>query len=453
MLYNFMDWHRRTLNTVFNHVATGMVVQANMLHAMKLLTPFPKSYEQMAKHLSAGAEISRRIARHNGKPCFNLKSTDIAGKNIAVDEEIVSEKAFGNLLHFKRDTTRNDPKVLLVAPMSGHYATLLRDTVRSLLPNHDVYITDWKNPRDVPRSSGDFSLEDYVDYLRDFIKDIGPGVHIAGLSQSTVPVLAVTSLLAAENSPLQPVSMTLAGGPIDARVNPTAVGKFAQKKSIHWFRDNLISPVPSTYAGHGRNVYPGLLQLINMTSIAPDKHVRSYKDLFNYLSAGDVPESQKIKDIRDEYESVSDLPATYYLDTVREVFQQFTLARGVMTWKGIKVEPSKISRTALMTLEGEKDDICAPGQTLVAHILCSNIPGHLHFSNIEKGAGHYELLNGDRITGFIRAVASRKGIQYDVPTEGTAITPSLLHPAQVKAYLGTPSAANDVYKSPQRNRA
>jgi poly(3-hydroxybutyrate) depolymerase len=444
MLYNILDWQRRALHAQFNLVSVAVMMEANVVHMAKMMTPFPAAFDRFEKSLTATAEITGRIAHDGGKPSFNLPSTSIAGKNVAVREEVVTEKAFGNLVHFKRDTNRNDPKILLVAPMSGHYATLLRDTVRDLLPSHDVYITDWKNARDVPVSAGDFSLEDYIDYVRDFMKDIGPGAHIAGLSQSTVPVLAVTALLAEENSPYQPVTMTLAGGPIDARIKPTAVDKMASQNSMGSFK-MMISQVPSSYAGRGRSVYPGLVQIFNLVSAAPEKHAQAYASLHKFISDGNETEAQKIRDARNEYEAVSDSTVTFYLDTISEVFHKFSLARGEMTWKGRKVDLSKINNTALLTLEGEKDDICAPGQTLVAHMLCKNIKAGRHFANIEKGAGHYELLNGPRIAGFIRTVASQAGIAYDAPTENTAIAPTSLYPGQVKAYLGVPVAANDLH--------
>lgn len=453
MLYNILDWQRRTLHAQFNLIAAAVMMESYAVHMAKMTTPFPAAFDRIEKSLAATGEIAGRIARDGGKPSFNLPTTTIGGESVAVHEEVVTEKAFGNLLRFKRDTTRNDPKILLVAPMSGHYATLLRDTVRDLLPDHDVYITDWKNARDVPLSAGDFSLEDYIDYVRGFMQDIGPGAHIAGLSQSTIPVLAVTSLLATENSPYQPVSMTLAGGPIDARIKPTAVDKMASQNSLNQFR-MMISPVPASYAGRGRDVYSGLVQIFNLVSVAPEKHAQVYANLYKFIREGNEVEAQKIRDIRNEYEAVSDSTVTFYLDTISEVFQKFTLARGEMMWKGRKVDPAAIRNTALLTLEGEKDDICAPGQTLIAHSLCKNLKHDMHFANIEKGAGHYELLDGKRIGGFIRTVAAQQGIAYDAPASVAAIVPTRLYPGQVKAYLGIPDAANDtIKKSPELSRA
>lgn len=437
MLDNLLEWQRGALRASFNAFATTLNYQAQALKAAHCV--------DLANFFTASAEVSSRFGKDNPKPSFNLPVTIIGNQSVAVKEEILVDKPFGALLHFKRDTTRNDPKILIVAPMSGHYATLMRKTIETMLPHHDIYITDWKNPRHIPLSQGDFNLENYIDYVQEFIKVLGPDIHIGSHSQSTVPTLAVVSLLAAQNSAVQPLSMALAGGPIDTRIHPTAIDQYARDHSLQWFRDHVISRVPNIFAGYGRKVYSGDLQFALMTSMNPGLHMQAYKDLFNHVRHGRTIEADKIRKFRDEYESVSDLPASYYLDTIEQVFQKFTLPRGEMTWKGQPVDPSKIRHTALLTLEGGKDPICSPGQTSAAHLLCKNIGRDMHFSNIEKQAGHYDLLDGGRWAGFIRTAAAQKGITYDpVPANAAITLPVHVHPEQVKQYLyNVPASAND----------
>lgn len=403
------------LKTYFGWMSSTLKAQSALMRSFNAAS--------MAGTLSASAEIADRFAKDYPKQPFGLSRTSIDGQSVAVTEEVISEKAFGSLLHFKRDTNRNDPKILLVAPMSGHYATLLRDMVRELLPSHDVYITDWKNARDVPLSEGNFNLEDYISYTQDFIEAIGPGAHVVGISQSTVPLLAATSLMAANKSGAQPMSMTLMCGPVDTRVSPTEIGAFAKSKPLSWFKDNVIARVPAAYAGNGRLVYPGFMQLLGLKLTDPVRHGKAMVDLFNHVAQGNEKEADKIRKYYDEYDAVMDSADQFYLDTIHHVFQNQSLAKGELTWRGQKIDPSQIKKTALLTVEGAKDTICGVGQTLAAHVLCSGLKEKQRFSHTQANAGHYDILSAPRIAGFVRTVAQQNGISYDPITPSAVIRP------------------------------
>jgi poly(3-hydroxybutyrate) depolymerase len=422
LLYPAHEAQRFGLKTYFNALSAGLAFQKTMLAMQEMYGLAPKPYADLAKDiLSASHEMSERFAKDYTKPEFNLKETQIGGKAVAVTEEIVEDRAFGSLLHFKRDTNRNDPKLLIVAPMSGHYATLLRETVAEMLPNHDVYITDWKDARDVPLSKGDFGLDDYIDYVKGFIEKIGPGAHVMAVCQPTVATLAAVSLLAEEKSPCQPVSMTLMGGPLDTRAAETEVTKLAESKPIEWFEENLIGQVPGHYQGAGRLVYPGFVQLFSFMAMHPEKHMQSHVDMFNYLFQGEQDKAGKIKAFYDEYLAVCDLPAKFYLETVQKVFIEQQLANGTLEHHGRLINPGAIKQTALLTVEGEKDDISAPGQTTAAHKMCAKLKTGKKFHYLQPGAGHYGIFAGKgwrddiapRITGFIREMAARHNISYD----------------------------------------
>lgn len=415
MLYQLHNMQRLGLKTYFGWMASTLNAQSSLMRSFNAAS--------MAGTLSASAEIAGRITKDYPKQPFGLDSTLIGKNPVTVTEEVISDKAFGKLVHFKRDTNRNDPKILLVAPMSGHYATLLRNMVKDLLPNHDVYITDWKNARDVPLSQGNFSLEDYIAYTQDFIEAIGPDTHVVGISQSTVPLLAAMSLLAANKSGAQPMSMTLMCGPIDTRISPTEIGAFAKSKPLRWFKDNVIARVPSTYAGNGRQVYPGFLQLLGLKMTDPLRHGQAMMDLFRHVAQGNEKEADKIRKYYDEYDAVMDSADQFYLDTIHHVFQNQTLAKGEMTWRGQKIDPSQIHKTALLTIEGEKDTICGLGQTLAAHLLCSGLKEKQRFSHTQPGAGHYDILGTPRIAGFVRTVAQQNGISYDPIAPSAVIRP------------------------------
>ncbi len=353
------------------------------------------SHNPMARVMNAGADVVLRMTHRYTKPAFGLNETIIQGKSVAVSEEVVLEKPFCELLHFKRDTKRKDPKVLMVAPMSGHYATLLRDTVRTFLPDHDVYITDWHDARMVPVSDGPFHFADYVTYVQECIRFLGADVHVVSVCQPTVPVLAAVSLMA-QHGEKTPKTMLMMGGPIDTRRSPTVVNNFALKHPIEWFENRLISRVPAKYPGFSRNVYPGFLQLAGFVAMNPDRHIDSHKEYFYHLVKGDGESADAHRAFYDEYNAVMDLPAEYYLDTIKAVFQEFHLATGQMVVSGERVNPAAIKSTALFSIEGEFDDISGNGQTEAAHGLCTGIPAARHQHYLAPKVGHYGIFSGRR---------------------------------------------------------
>jgi poly(3-hydroxybutyrate) depolymerase len=301
-----------------------------------------------------------------------------------------------SLLHFKKDTDAEQPRVLLVAPLSGHFATLLRGTVRTMLPEHDVYITDWHNMRDVPRDAGRFGFDEYVAQLIKFIEVIGEGAHVLAVCQPCVAVLEAVAVMAQNQNPSQPRSMTLMAGPIDTRVNPTKVNELANSKSIEWFAKNLIARVPFRYDGAFRQVYPGFVQLAAFMSMNIERHIKAHRELYENIRLGEHEKAKITKDFYDEYFAVLDLDAEFYLETVQWVFQEHRLPKGTLKWQGEKVEPRAIRRTALLTVEGERDDICAVGQTLAAHDLCSSLRPYRKRHHMQAGVGHYGVFSGKR---------------------------------------------------------
>ncbi len=363
----------------------------------------PLSYTLPGRMISASADVFTGFTRRRGKPAWSLPATI----------ELVDERPFGRLIRFLPDRAlaRPAPRVLLVAPLSGHYATLLRGTVEELMAEHDVYVTDWADARDVPAAAGPFGLADYVGYLMDYMRLLGPDLHVVAVCQPCPAVLAAVSLLAADHDPAQPRSMTLMGGPVDVRVAPTAPTQFAASKQLSWFERELTATVPAWYAGAGRRVYPGFLQLGAFMSMNPDRHVDAHAKIFADLVKGDGESAGARRAFYDEYLSVMDMTAEFYLETVDEVFHRATLPRGTMTWRGRRVDPSAIRRTALLTVEGERDDISAPGQTHAAHALCSGIPAEMRAHHLEPGVGHYGVFSGrhwragiqPRIAAFIAA--------------------------------------------------
>jgi len=359
--------------------------------------PFsPASYTRAGRTIAAGAELFERTTRRFGKPAFGLSITRINGDDVAVKEVPVLSKPFCNLVHFDRATDKVHPTVLVVAPMSGHYATLLRGTVEALLPEHDVYITDWLDARTVPLSRGSFDLEDYITYVMEFLAHLGPHTHVIAVCQPTVPVLCAVSLMAQNNDPNQPASMILMGGPIDATAAPTVVTELATTKPLEWFERTVIQSVPAYYPGGFRQIYPGFIQLTGFMSMNLDRHVDAHVKLFEHLVRGDGDSAEQHRKFYDEYLSVMDLPAEFFLQTVSRIFQQHALPRGAMTWKGQRIDPAAIRHTALLTVEGELDDISAPGQTRAAHRLCRNIPAEKRADHLQKGVGHYGIFNGRR---------------------------------------------------------
>ena len=354
----------------------------------------------MMQRFAASCELLSRFQFSHTRPSFDIPHVTIAGKQVAVTEEPAMVKPFGTLLHFKKEMDvppdQALPKILVVAPLSGHFATLLRGTVRTLLQDHDVYITDWHNARDVPLSAGNFQFEDYVDYVIQFLEELGPGCHVLGVCQPCVQVLIAVSVMAKQGNPATPRSMTLMAGPVDTRINPTMVNELATSKPLSWFDANLISLVPLGQKGVGRRVYPGFLQLSAFMSMNMERHNKAHDDLYSHLANGKLAEAKAIKDFYDEYFAVLDLSADFYLQTVDVVFQRALLARGEMTYRGEKVDPAAIRRTALLTVEGERDDICALGQTSVAHDLCPSIKPFMRRHHMQVGVGHYGVFSGRR---------------------------------------------------------
>ncbi len=346
------------------------------------------------RKVSAACEVLSRLRLTHTRPAYGIADVVVQGRTEPVLEDVALRLPFGSLLHFKRPGVRDQPPVLLVAPLSGHFATLLRDTIRTLLQDHDVYVTDWHNARDVPLREGDFGLDDYIDYVMRFVRAIGPGVHVVAVCQPCVAALAATALLAEDGDPATPRSLTLMAGPVDCRVNPTEVNRLATSKPIAWFEQNLISHVPLPHRGYMRRVYPGFVQLSAFMSMNLERHKKSFEDLYHHLVEGDLERADTIRAFYDEYLAVNDLPAEFYLETVEKVFQTYDLAVGKLQWRGRRVDPGAIRRTALFTVEGERDDICAVGQTVAAQDLCTGIRPYLKSHHIQTGVGHYGVFSG-----------------------------------------------------------
>ena len=364
-----------------------------------LTSPFsPFFYLPQSRRLAAGAELFYRLTQRYEKPVFGITETVVEGARVAVADHAVIEKPFCRLLHFKRElrSALRQPKVLLVAPLSGHHSTLLRDTVRALLPDHEVYVTDWTDARMVPLAHGPFHLDDYVDYMREFIRFLGPDVHVISVCQPTVPVLAAVALMADAGERATPRSMVMMGGPIDARRSPTSVNDLAMRKPFSWFERELIQPVPQKYPGFMRRVYPGFLQHLGFVAMNPRRHVLAHWDFYNHLLEGDGESAEAHRGFYDEYNAVLDMPAEYYLDTIRTVFQEHRLATGTWRVRGDLVRPETIRGTALLTLEGELDDISGNGQTEAAQHLCTGIPARKREHFLVPKVGHYGIFSGRR---------------------------------------------------------
>ncbi|MES2385428.1 MAG: polyhydroxyalkanoate depolymerase [Pseudomonadota bacterium] len=350
----------------------------------------------ITRRMAAASEVISRMRLTHTRPAYGIGSVMVDGEATPVEEDMVLALPFGSLLHFKKPVSggRHHPPVLLVAPLSGHFATLLRETARTLLQDHDVYITDWHNARDVALKHGGFGLDDYVEHMIKFIEAIGPGTHVVAVCQPCVAALAATAVMAEDDHPAQPRSLTLMAGPVDCRVNPTGVNTLATSKPIEWFEKNLISHVPLPHAGYMRRVYPGFVQLSAFLSMNLDRHKKSFQDLYQHLVDGDLDKANVIRVFYEEYLAVNDLPAEFYLETVEKVFQTYDLPLGKLTYRGRIVKPAAIRRTALMTVEGERDDICAVGQTVAALDLCSSIRPYMKTHHIQTGVGHYGVFSG-----------------------------------------------------------
>jgi poly(3-hydroxybutyrate) depolymerase len=406
MLYHAYELQRQ--------MAQPVRLWANAVESVYSSPYNPLAETWLGKSVAAGAEIVSRLTRDYGKPAFGLGFTEVDGKIVGVNEEILLRKPFCQLLHFRRDTARRHPKVLVVAPMSGHYATLLRGTVEALLPEHDVHITDWIDARDVPLELGNFDLDDYVDYIVEFCRYLGPDVHVIAVCQPSVPTLAAAALMAQADDPRQPRSITLMGGPIDTRISPTVPNDLAMRNSMMWFRQNVISTVPFNYPGALRRVYPGFVQLTSFISMNFDRHLNAHVRQFEHLVKGDDDNADAHRRFYDEYLAVMDLTAEFYLQTIQVVFKEHLLPRGLWVSRGRTIEPAAIE-TALMTVEGELDDISGVGQTKAAHALTPHIPGARRMHWEQPRVGHYGIFNGrkwreqimPRVRDFIRANEGR----------------------------------------------
>ena len=389
MLYQYHEWQRASLEPM-RAFATSALGILNLPGNPLLPTPF-------GRVASAALDSFEHSTRLFAKPRFGFKSTTIDGAEVGIHEEVVAHRPWCDLVRFRRDVERpGDPRLLIVAPMSGHYATLLRGTVEAFLPDTDVFVTDWRNARDVSVLDPDFSLDDYIDYVIDLVHLMGPGTHLLAVCQPAVPVLAAVALMNAAKDALAPASMTLIGGPIDTREAPTAVNLFAKKHPLEWFEKNVIHYAPLGTLGFMRKVYPGFLQLAGFMAMNLDRHMEAHWAMFQHLVEGDGESLAAKRAFYDEYRAVMDLPAEYYLQTIATVFQEHLLPRGMMVSRNRRVEPAAIERTAMLTIEGERDDISGLGQTRAAHALMPNLPASMREHREQKGVGHYGLFNGRR---------------------------------------------------------
>jgi poly(3-hydroxybutyrate) depolymerase len=382
----------------------------------------PAYHTPLGRGAAAALELFERTTRRYRRPAWNIRTTPVDGREVAVRTRRVIAKPFCNLVYFERDLPparrRKDSKVLIVAPMAGHYPTLLRGTVRDMLPDHEVYVTEWRDARRVPRSAGPFDLDDYVDYIIEFIRHFQGDVHVMAVCQPTVPVFAAVSLLEAMRDRAVPRSMILMAGPIDTRISPTEVNCFAEGRSVEWFERNVITQVPWPHPGMMRRVYPGFLQLSGFMGMNLDRHITAHRELFHNLVRGDGDSADKHREFYDEFLAVMDLTAEYYLQTIKTVFLDHALPQGEMVHRGRPVDPEAVRRVALMTVEGEKDDISGIGQTYAAHNLCKNLPASMKRHHLQLGAGHYGVFNGSRfraeivpkINDFIATHQRRKGL-------------------------------------------
>ena len=428
MLYQIYE-SQRALMAPFSEFASA----AAKLYSHPL-SPF--AHTPLAQRVSASFDLMHRLAKDYEKPAFAITGATVGGVDIAVQEQVALNKPFCRLLRFKRftddsaalDRMKVQPTVLVVAPLSGHHATLLRDTVKSLLQDHKVFITDWTDARMVSKEAGPFHLDDYVEYVQEFLHHIGPDVHVISVCQPTVPVLAAVSLMASRGEPT-PRTMVMMGGPIDARKRPTAVNDLAVSKPYSWFENNVIFRVPQNFPGAGRRVYPGFMQHTGFVAMNPNRHASSHYDYFQDLIRGDDDSAESHREFYDEYNAVLDLPAEYYLDTIKTVFQDFSLVNGTWVVKGQTVRPQDITGTALLTVEGELDDISGAGQTRAAHDLCEGIPKSRQFHYDVEGAGHYGIFSGRRWREMVYPEVKSFIARFNAASE---VTPALAQALPLK---------------------
>lgn len=387
MLYNAYEIHRNLM------ASASAVATASMEMLQNPANPF--SYFGGGPLLASALDVFAHAAAPRGKPEFGLLTTNIDGRHVPIREVIEAKKAFGQLRHFVREGhAARDPKLLIVAPMSGHFATLLRGTVARMLPNHEVYITDWADARDIPIAEGSFDLDDYVDYLVEWLEYIGPGTHMLAVCQPSVPSLAAASLMSATTNPCRPRTLTMMGGPIDTRQGPTAVNDLAQERPLSWFRQNVVATVPFSYPGAGRKVYPGFMQLAGFMTMNLGNHLMSHWQMFKHLVQGDDDSADSTKKFYEEYRSVCDMTAEFYLQTVHEVFQKHSLPKGELLHRGTRVDPGAITDIALLAIEGENDDISGIGQTKAALDISINLPATMKHYHLAESVGHYGIFNG-----------------------------------------------------------
>lgn len=396
MLYNAYEMQKNWL--------AGVSAFANMGAEMLNNPSNPLSYFGGGEVLSSALEVFAHASAPRGKPKFGFTETIVNGESVAITEVIEARKPFGQLKHFVKTGIKDAPKLLIVAPMSGHYATLLRGTVERMLPKHDVYITDWRDARSVPTSEGRFDLDDYIDYVIGFLEHIGPGAHMLAVCQPSVPVYAATALMNAANNPATPKTLTMMGGPIDTRQSPTGVNTLATERPLAWFENNVVTTVPYSYPGSGRKVYPGFMQLAGFMSMNLGNHMQSHYEMFKHLVAGEDLQADATKDFYEEYRSVCDMTAEFYLQTVKTVFQDHALPKGEMMHRGALVDPVAITKTALLAIEGENDDISGLGQTKAALDIATKLAAdHKHY-HLAKTVGHYGIFNGSKWRNSIAPV-------------------------------------------------
>ncbi|HEX8192370.1 MAG TPA: polyhydroxyalkanoate depolymerase [Allosphingosinicella sp.] len=388
MLYDAYEMQRSLL--------AGASTLANMGAGWLQNPANPFSYSSMGPIVASALDVFAHASAPRGKPEFGLETTIVDGRVVQVDEDIVLRKPFGQLKRFRRIGVEGGPRLLIVAPMSGHYATLLRGTVERMLPRHDVYITDWRDAKLVPTEAGRFDLDDYVDYLIEFLEHIGPGAHMLAVCQPSVPAYAAAALMSADKHPARPKTLTLMGGPVDTREAPTAVNSLATERPHSWFQQNVIATVPYPHPGAGRRVYPGFLQLAGFMTMNLGSHLNSHWELFKHLVAGDGESADSTKDFYDEYRAVCDMTAEFYLQTIDVVFQRHLLPKGEMTHRGRKVDPAAIKDIALLAIEGERDDISGMGQTKAALKISRGLPAAMKHYHLAQGVGHYGIFNGSK---------------------------------------------------------
>ena len=388
MLYTAYELNRRAGAPV----VAASELTARALHAL----PAPLATTPAVRHVRAACDILAKARPTHDRPAFGIDAVRVDGRDVEVVERPTMTTPFATLLHFAKPSVPDQPRVLVVGPMSGHFTTLIRPAIRTLLADHDVHVIDWHNARDIPTEHGRFGLDEYIEHVMEALRFLGPGTHVVAVCQPAVPVLSAVALLAEAGDPAQPSSVTLMAGPIDTRVNPNRVNTSAETKPITWFERRVVDTVPRRYAGAGRRVYPGVVQLTAFMSMNPKRHLSAHARMYRDLVAGNTTAAATTRAFYDEYGAVMDVPAEFYLETVARIFQQHDFARGCFTWRGRRVDPGAIRNTALLTVEGANDDICSPGQTEAAHALCTGISEERKRHHLQNGVGHYGVFSGSR---------------------------------------------------------